>query len=299
MNRPRGLGRGLDALIPDTSGLATREGESMSMLAIDSIVPNPQQPRKEFREEEIAALAESVREQGLLQPILVRRRGDATYELIAGERRWRAVKRAGFDEIPAIVRDATVEEMLPLALVENLMREDLNPIEEAEAYRALGERSRWTQEEIARRVGKGRVHVANTLRLLGLPREIREDVAAGTLSPAHARALLTCRSEAEMLEMRERVHAQNLSVRELEDRLGGAPDAPRRKRRARRSGRPAPRTVSPETRELEERLQRIFGTPVQIHERNGRGRVSLEFFSYDDLGRLTDLLLAAEERSPL
>jgi ParB family chromosome partitioning protein len=285
------LGRGLGALIPETSGLSHDESDVILSVPIHEIEPNPQQPRRDFPAEELDPLADSIKEQGLLQPVLVRRIGESRYQLVAGERRWRAATRAGFERIPVIVREARDGEMLTLALIENLVREDLNPIEEAMAYQELTETEGWTQEEIAHRVGRGRVHVANTVRLLNLPQSLQKEVREGNLTRGHARALLACRDEKEMLKLYEQILNQSLTVRETEERASNTPAfAPKKK-----SDRPRTnaRSVSPETRELEERLQRVFGTPVQIHDRGGRGRVSLEYYSYEDLDRLLELLGAA------
>jgi ParB family chromosome partitioning protein len=295
MNK-RGLGRGLGALIPETTALSHREGDVVLSLPIESIRPNPRQPRHDFHPDEIDPLADSIREQGLLQPVLVRRSPGGVYELIAGERRWRAAARAGFEQIPAIVREASDEEMLPLALVENLVREDLNPIDEALAYKELADSFDWTQEEIARWVGRGRANVANTMRLLNLPDTLQAEVREGRLSRGHARALLACRDEQEMHKLHEQILTQELTVREAEDRAATAPGFVAKGAKKRRA--PTARVTSPETRELEERLQRVYGTPVEIHDRGGRGRVSLEYYSYEDLDRLLELLLAAEPRIP-
>ncbi|HMB71585.1 MAG TPA: ParB/RepB/Spo0J family partition protein [bacterium] len=290
----RGLGRGLGALIPDTSALRPQDGEFVLNLAVSSIRPNPHQPRREFAEDELAALAASIREQGLLQPIIVRSVGGDAYELIAGERRWRAAERAGFERVPALLRDTPDEQMLPLALIENLVRENLNPIEEALAYRTLVEQHEWTHEEVAERVGRSRTYVANTVRLLRLPEEIQSDLAGGGLSAGHARALLACETDEELYRLRDAILDQGLTVREAEER--SRPAGPRKERKPRKKT--IVRNVSPETRELEERLQRALGTPVQLHDKQGRGRVSIEYYSYDDLSRLTDLLLSCESRGP-
>lgn len=293
--RGRGLGRGLGALIPDAAMDVEQDGDRIITVPLDAIEPNPVQPRRDFDIDELDALADSIREQGLLQPVVVRMLGPDAFQLIAGERRWRAAARAGLDRIPAIIRETRDDEMLPLAMIENLLREDLNPIEEAFAFQRLTQESQWTQEEIGQRIGKSRVHVANTLRLLKLPDAIRADVASAKLSTGHARAVLACESEAEMFALRDRILAQNLTVREAEE-------VPMEARAARgKRSKPAPRKrggdqrrISPELRDLEERLQRVFGTPVQIHERAGRGRLSLEFYSYEDLDRLTELLMRAD-----
>ena len=275
MNK-RGLGRGLGALIPETSAFSHQEGELILSLPVSSIEPNPYQPRKDIDPEEIDALSHSIRERGLLQPVIVRRRDDHMYQLIAGERRWRAARQAGYEQIPAIVRDTHDSEMLPLALVENLLRADLNPIEEALAFRALADEASWTQEEIAEQVGRTRTHVANTLRLLRLPEEIQLDVSEGRLTAGHARAILSAETEEAMFELRDQILSQGLTVRESEERSGAVAGTETSTKR-RRKKQTNVRAVSPETRELEERLQRVYGTPVQIHDRKGRGRVSLEF----------------------
>jgi ParB family chromosome partitioning protein len=297
MNK-RGLGRGLGALIPETSAFSHSEGDVVLSLPVESIEPNPKQPRRDFPAEELDALADSIQAQGLLQPVLVRKVAESQYQLIAGERRWRAAARAGCEQIPAIIRETDDGDMLPLALVENLLREDLNAVDEALAYKELMEIGDFTQEEIAQRVGKGRVHVANTLRLLNLPQSLQRELREGNISRGHARALLACRNEEEMLKLYEQILTQNLSVREAEDRAAETPQFVAKNAKKKRTRKTPARTVSPETREVEERLQRAYGTPVQIHDRGGRGRVSLEFYSYDDLDRLIDLLMAANDRSP-
>jgi len=293
MNK-RGLGRGLGALIPDVSTLAPQDGELVLSLPVDAIQPNPDQPRREFAEEELGALAASIREQGLLQPVIVRQSGPDQYQLIAGERRWRAAARAGFERIPALLRDTRDEQMLPIALVENLLRENLNPVEEANAYAALADRHSWSHDAIAEKVGRSRAHVTNTIRLLNLPPEIQESVANGELTAGHARAILAAESEDEMYRLRDAILEQGLTVREAETHLRPRQDeeAPGKSRKKKKSN---VRSVSPETRELEEKLQRLFGTPVQIHDRKGRGRVSMEYYSYDDLSRLIDLLLTCTD----
>lgn len=295
MNK-RGLGRGLGALIADTETVSKDAGESILSIDIQSIEPNPAQPRKHFDEEELRALAASIRERGVLQPILVRPGMRGNYQLIAGERRWRASRLAGYEQIPAIVKNTTDEELLPLALIENLVREDLNPIEEGLAYRQLQHQTEWSQGDLADQVGRSRSHVANAMRLLNLPEDIQEDVAAGRLTAGHARSILSCESEARMRELRDTILAGNLSVREAERASAPADEAPAPARPRGKKKKPANRNVSPETRELEERLTRTFGTPAQIHEKDGRGRVTLEFYSYEDLDRLTELLMLAGSR---
>jgi len=288
----RGLGRGLGALIPETSAFAHAGGDSVLSLPIGAIQPNPAQPRRDFPPEELDQLADSIRDRGLLQPVVVRKQADGTYQLIAGERRWRAAARAGFENVPAILREAPENDLLVLALIENVQRSDLNPIEEATAYRQLGEQAGWTQDEVAKHVGKGRTHVANTVRLLKLPTPIQDDVSQGNLTAGHARAILACETEEQMYALRDQILSESLTVREAESQ------SPGRERKRRKSRDTAPEK-SPETRDLEERLQRVYGTPVQIQEREGKGRLSLDFYSYDDLDRLTALLFTAESRPPV
>src|SRR5574337_328447 len=229
MANRHGLGRGLGALLSSTS-----DGESIESttdLPIDSITPNSQQPRKDFNDKALHDLADSLRQSGVLQPIVVRRRG-LGYELIVGERRWRAAKLAGLTHIPAVVREATDAQSLELALVENLLREDLNPMEEAEAYQRLLAEFGWTQEELAARVGKDRSSIANCLRLLKLPAIIQEDLRAGRLTMGHARALLSLTGEAAQLRLREEILAHSWSVRTTEEGVQRSHISPRAARRA-------------------------------------------------------------------
>jgi ParB family chromosome partitioning protein len=203
MNR-RGLGRGLGALLSSTPA----EGEALLEVPIDLIVPNPHQPRKSFDSNGLSELTASIRTSGVIQPVVVRRQGQG-YQLIAGERRWRAAKMAGLERIPALLREATDGESLELALIENLLREDLNPMDEAEAYQKLLAEFEWTQEELAQRVGRDRSSIANCLRLLKLPEPVQRDLRAGRLTMGHARALLSLTSPADQLKLREEILAHS------------------------------------------------------------------------------------------
>src|SRR5438034_4742116 len=207
MNK-RGLGRGLGALLSSTPG----EAESLIEVTLGQIEPNPHQPRKSFESSSLDELTESIRSSGVIQPVIVRRVGPG-YQLIAGERRWRAARQAGLERIPAIVREATDAESLELALVENLLREDLNPMEEAEAYRSLLAQFGWTQEQLAQRIGRDRTSIANALRLLRLPDEIQADLRGGRLTMGHARALLALTTTAEPPKLRDEILAHDRSVR--------------------------------------------------------------------------------------
>src|SRR2546428_3270311 len=253
MNK-RGLGRGLGALLSATPG----EEDSLIEVAIDQIEPNPNQPRKSFESRGLAELAASVRSSGLIQPVVVRR-FDSGYQLIAGERRWRAARQAGLERIPAIVREATDAESLELALIENLLREDLNPMEEAEAYRNLLAQFSWTQEQLAQRIGRDRTSIANALRLLRLPDEIQADLRGGRLTMGHARALLALTTTAEQLKLRDEILAHDWSVRATEDSIRATESAPPPRRTPRRR-----RGHSPELAALEQSLQRALMTRVVI-----------------------------------
>jgi ParB family transcriptional regulator, chromosome partitioning protein len=280
----RALGRGLSALIPQAGAvpLSGELGPGILRLPLERIARDGSQPRKTFDAESLRALAESIQAQGIIQPVLVRRDGIG-FRLIAGERRWRAAQLAGLREIPAIVREATESEAFALALVENLQRTDLNPIEEAEGYRRLVDEFGLTQEEVSERVGRERSTVANALRLLGLPLAVKEKVAAGALSMGHARALLGA-VDAERVALAERVTTEGLSVRETE-RL-----VQLHRRPAAGAGRSHKPTSTASTRALVEQLQRALGTKVRLKERGGRGTLAIDFFSYEDLERIVRLL---------
>ena len=276
MNK-RGLGRGLGALL----GSPTAEAESLLELELDQIRPNPNQPRKEFNQASIDELAASLKSSGLIQPIVVRRVGQG-YELIAGERRLRAARQAGFIRVPAVVRDATDVESLELALVENLMREDLNPIEEAQAYQRLLAEFGWTQEDLGQRVGKDRSSIANSLRLLKLPQPIQADLVAGRLTMGHARALLSLTDPADQLKLRDEILAHSWSVRATEEGV----------QRRRPAIRLAPRRRSVELAALEESLQRALMTRVRIVGNDRRGKIEITYATAEELERLAGLIEA-------
>ena len=280
----KALGRGLGALIPqaDTEvALVDPIEQSPGEVALASIRPNPFQPRTVFNPESLSELAASIRENGLIQPLVVRDAGNGVYELIAGERRLHACKQAGLTHVPVVVRQATRRDMLQMALVENLQREDLNPIEEAEAYQRLANEFALTQEEIADRVGKSRASVANALRLLHLDAELRDLIAKGTLSAGHARALLGVPSPETRRKIAKEIVERSLSVREAELRVQG--ERPRRPRaQARKRSHPA-------LEAWEERLRGRFATQVRIVGGLARGRVEIHYFSHEDLERVLEL----------
>lgn len=293
--KPR-LGRGLEALLSSRPASradaphASADREGLRKVAMAQIRPNPMQPRKEFREEELADLEASLRVNGLIQPVTVRPSpSGAGYELIAGERRFRAAQRLNWAEIPAIVRDVGDKELLTLALVENLQRTDLNPIEEAEGYQQLMTSYSLTQQDTADIVGKDRSTVANMLRLLGLPASVRRQVREGVLSLGHARALLALGDDIRIADLAKIVIAEGLSVRAVEQRVrettGGRSGA-RKSTAAPSDARPA------EARHIEEQLRRKFQTDVKLTlTGKAQGQVSLSFYSNEDLSRLLELLL--------
>ncbi|MFP2907135.1 ParB/RepB/Spo0J family partition protein [Pyxidicoccus sp. 3LFB2] len=287
----RALGRGLSALIPQAApapaGKAAEQAVNKAgvlKLPIEAIHRDKEQPRQHFDEEKLKELSESIKAQGVLQPILVRKDGDG-YRIIAGERRWRASQAAGLKEVPVIVKDVTEVQAFELALVENLQRADLNPIEEAEGYRRLVEEFKLTQEQVSQRVGKERSTVANALRLLALPEDVKVMVADGALSMGHARALLGVPRLPEMQNLAKQIADKKLSVRDTErlvqqSRSQGKKDA----------GKSAPKQ-SPQVKSLVEELQRRLGTKVRLTERSpGKGTIEVDFFSYDDLDRLLKVL---------
>lgn len=282
MNK-RGLGRGLGALLSSTP----TEGDVLVEVAIDQIEPNPNQPRKTFESGRLEELSASIRASGVIQPVIVRQVGDG-YQLIAGERRWRAARQAGLERIPAIVREATDGESFELALVENLLREDLNPMEEAEAYRHLLSQFGWTQEQLAQRIGRDRTSIANALRLLRLPEEIQADLRGGRLTMGHARALLALTTTVEQLKLRDEILAHDWSVRATEDSIRAAESAPppRRTQRQRRGH-------SIELAALEQSLQRALMTRVMISGNERRGKIEVAYANAEELERIAELLGAA------
>jgi len=283
MNSKRGLGRGLGALLSSTPA----EAESLIEIPVNQLGVNPNQPRKSFDSNSLEELATSIRASGVIQPVIVRRNGSG-YELIAGERRWRAAQMAGLDRIPAIVRTVTDAESLELALVENLLREDLNPMEEAEAYAKLLAQYHWTQEELAQRIGKDRSSIANALRLLRLPETIQEDLRHGRLTMGHARALLALDDPGQQVRLRDEILAQSWSVRATEDQVRAAEQVspvPRRPKPGRRR--------SPELAALEDSFQQALLTRVRIVGNERRGKIVVMYASADELERLTGLLQSA------
>jgi ParB family chromosome partitioning protein len=282
MSTPKkGLGKGLSALIPSAPEprVELRTESSTLEVAVDRITPSPFQPRRTFDEGKIEELAASIRNQGIIQPLVVRPRGD-NFELIAGERRWRAALKAGLTRVPIVVRDANDHEALQLALVENLQREDLNPIEEANGYRRLQEEFHWSQEEMAERVGKSRPAIANSIRLLGLPAEVQQEVSAGHLPAGQARALLGLHTEPLIISACREVIAKGLSTRETEKMV-------RHLIMGRKRRRPVT-VIDPDLKSIVEELQRSLGTRVRLlpKARSARGKIEIEYYTSADLERI-------------
>jgi ParB family chromosome partitioning protein len=273
------LGRGLSALIPDAPAPAAASERALE-VDIDLLRPNRDQPRTAMDDSKIEELARSIKSNGIIQPIVVRK-ADPGYEIIAGERRWRASQRAGLLKVPVVVRDIPEERLLAAALIENIQREDLNPIEEAHAYRRLVDEHQLTQEQIADAVGKDRSSIANFLRLLKLPTEVRSNLSAGSLSMGHARALLGLPDETEQLRVAREVVAKNLSVRETETivKKGTQPATTREEK---------PKDVH--TRAAEEKLRFAMGTRVRISRKGKGGKIEIDFQNEDELHRIYELL---------
>jgi len=284
------LGRGLEALIPgagtarpadSATGVADRPGSEPGprSIPVAEIGPNPHQPRSRFNDERLAELASSIKSTGVLQPLLVRRDPTGGFQLIAGERRLRAASLAGLESVPAIIRDVTDQEMVEMALIENIQREDLNPIDEAKAFKTLTEELKLTHEQVSERVGKGRASITNSLRLLGLPAEVQDMVSRGTLSSGHARALLSFESNGDQLAAARYVTAKGFSVRRTESYV----------RRRLRKQHSRPRTEKLDgLGEWEIKLQQRFGTHVSIAPARKGGKVSFEYYSQEDLERLLE-----------
>ena len=295
-----GLGRGLDALFADSvpvsrgaeaqiaaaKGSGTQESrddsaEAVRYISIHDVKPNVNQPRKTFDEEKIAELAASIRENGIIQPLIVRKKGK-TYEIVAGERRWRASVKAELKEVPCIVRELDDEQNMLLAIVENMQREDLNPLEEAEGLNQMIASYGLTQEQVSKSVGKSRPYIANSLRLLKLPADIRELISEGKLSAGHGRALLSVEDEERQKRITEMILKDGLSVREAE-RLASEEPAAKRKKAGRKP-------KDPDVARVEADLKEALGTRVSIRKTGKKGKIEIEFFSRDELERLIEML---------
>jgi ParB family chromosome partitioning protein len=284
------LGRGLEALLGPVTREAAQASGALRDLPVAAIRPNPYQPRTSFNEQELQDLANSIGASGLLQPIVVRPK-DAGFELIAGERRWRAVQRLGWASVPAVVKEADDRTLLTLALIENLQRDNLSPIDEALGYQRLMDEFQVAQTEVARLVGRDRSTVSNVLRLLKLPESVRALVNAEQLSEGHARALLGLVNNAAIEKLAHEAVANGWSVREVEERVRGDAPATRRPRATKTA---EPTAQSADARRVEEALRRRLGTDVRLTaKRRGRGNLVINYYSNDDLARILELILGA------
>lgn len=275
----KGLGKGINAIFP---GESINQMETVEKVSVNLIKVNPFQPRKIFDEAALAELSESIKEHGVLQPIILRKKGKL-FEIVVGERRFRASKAAGLNEIPAVIRGFTDQQMMEIAILENLQREDLTPIEEADAYQNLMENLSLTQEQLAFRLGKSRPHIANHIRLLSLPEVVREKISANKLSMGHGRALLGLKQKKLIPTISEKVMKENLNVRQLEALV---------QRMNENVSRETSKTTNKDIfiEEKESQLREIFGTTVSIKKTKNKGKIEIEFFSEDDLERILELL---------
>jgi ParB family chromosome partitioning protein len=268
------LGKGLEALIPE-------KGEDVIKIDIEKIVPDIHQPRKVFKEESLKELSQSIKERGILQPIIVSRVGDGTFRLIAGERRWRAAQIAGLKQIPALIKDVSSQDAIEIALIENIQREELNAIETANAFQRLIEEYHLTQDELSLRVGKDRATISNYLRILKLPDEIKGYINDGSISIGHAKAILTLNEKQKQLVATREIIKKGLSVREAENlcKKLSEPSAKKEKERL------------PEVINLENRLKQSLGTKVRIEHKGDRGKIEIQYSSLDELDRLLEILI--------
>ncbi len=272
-----GLGRGLDALLPETNDM----DNMVSMIAVTEIDRNPDQPRRDFDETALQTLADSIRAAGVLQPLLVVEE-NGRYRIVAGERRFRAARIAGLDKVPCIVRDLSAQEQMEAALIENLQREDLNPIEEAAAVKQFMDACHYTQEQAAKRLGKSRPALANLLRLLSLPQVVQDDVIAGRLSAGHARVLAGIEEERRQIALAQLAILEGLSVRELEKAAAQPTPVVKSK--------PVPKPLPLELQDMENRMQETFGLRTQLRGTRKRGKIILQYYSEDELERLYQCL---------
>jgi ParB family chromosome partitioning protein len=277
------LGKGLGALLPE---FGQAESKTLLYCGIEEIIPNRSQPRKHFDESKLQELAESIKEKGILEPLIVRKT-DQGYELIVGERRWRAAQKAGLKEVPVVVKEAEGREALEISLIENLQREDLNPIEAAEAFKHLIEEFKISQEDLSKRIGKDRTTIANTLRLLKLPIEIRNQLLQNRITSGHARAILSLESKEKQKELCALIIKKGLSVREAEALAKRWSEKPKKSITAvKKKG-----DLESQLNSLQDSLRKYLGTKVQINRKGNRGKIEIEYYSHQDLERIVEAIL--------
>jgi len=290
----KGLGRGLKALIPPVP-LAEDENKDIQWIDVTYIQPNENQPRRNIDKDKLAELAESIKEHGVVQPIIVRRLAENRYEIVAGERRWRACQLTEISKIPAIIKDYSPQQVSEIALIENIQREDLNPIEEAWAFKTLIEEHNLTQEELSKKIGKSRPYIANCLRLLNLPSDLKSLLSEGRISTGHARALLAIEKEELQKDMAYRIIDEKLSVRQVEEIVGqvqqGSPAVNENISHASKSHKGKDARIDPLINEIEDRLQTHFGTKVHLKYHKGKGRIEINYYSDEELDRLVEIIL--------
>jgi len=273
------LGRGLSALIPMGGKAKERTPDTVTHVAADLVLPNKNQPRKRFNDEKLKDLVDSIREKGVIQPVVVRPLKSG-YEIIAGERRFRAMSELGYSNIPVIIKEVSDADSLEMSLIENIQREELNPVEEAAAYKKLAERFNFTQEEISKAVGKDKSTISNSLRLLTLPEAVVSYLEANEISTGHAKAILSLGTDAERIRYAKLIVKKGLSVRQIEEMIKSRPDALRRR----------PKDRDDNLRGIEEKLQHALGTKVKITQGKKRGKIVIQYYSHEDLERVVNIV---------
>lgn len=281
MGKKFGLGKGLSALIPEDME-EVKENDHKILIPINNIKYDSNQPRKNFDYEKIAELAESIKTHGIIQPLILRKDNDENYIIVAGERRWRAAKMAGLKELPAIIMELSENDVLEISLIENIQREDLNPIEEALAYKKLLDEFKITQEELSKRIGKSRVAIANTIRLINLDKRVQQYVIDGIISEGHGRVLLSVEKNDLQYEIAQKVIDEKLSVRELEKLVKNINLHKERNINK--------KELNPYYKNIRNQLQEHFGTKVNLSNKNNKGKIEIEYYSEDDLQRILDIL---------
>lgn len=284
LNKKFGLGKGLGALIPEESlqQQSSNNENGINLISINLIKPTVDQPRKSFDEEKIIQLSESIKEHGIIQPIILKKEGK-TYNIVAGERRWRAAKIAGIKEIPSIIMDLSDKEILEISLIENIQRQDLNPIEEAIAYRKLLEDFNLTQEQLSSRIGKSRTAIANCLRLLNLDKRVQEYLIDGVITEGHGRAILSIEDKDLQYKLAQSVIDEGLSVRETERLIKSFINEKKKLE-------PQEKNINPYYIDIKDKLESLFGTKVLLMDKKNKGRIEIEYYSQEDLQRILDIL---------
>ncbi|WP_234118403.1 ParB/RepB/Spo0J family partition protein [Clostridium hydrogenum] len=284
MNKKGGLGRGLSALIQDNNIDEEERKDSVEKIALNLIKPNKKQPREYFDEKKIAQLAESIREHGVIQPLILKKENDV-YVIVAGERRWRAAKSIGLTEVPAVIIDATEKDLLEISLIENIQREDLNPIEEAKAYRRLLDDFNLTQEQLSKRIGKSRVVITNCMRLLNLDERVQEYLIDGVISEGHGRVLLSVQDKNSQYKLSQTIIDEDLSVRDTEKLIKSLS-----KQKSITNVDETKENNNQYVNEIKDRLENYFGTKVALKTGKNKGKIEIEYYSNEDLQRIIDIL---------